>query len=90
MTRWLRSRGPGRRALAARLLAATLALGAGTGLSLTLTATPAFAQNEPPADPAAEGAGSGRALDGYFATGCLAGLAMFIIAKSSRRQVVRS
>ena len=38
---------------------------------------------EPPAD--GEGEGSGRPLDGYLATGCLAGLALFIVCKSARR-----
>jgi hypothetical protein len=57
-------------------LAATLASSAG------LTATPAFAQNEPAAG---EEKAEGRPLDGYLATGCLVGLALFLIAKSARR-----
>jgi hypothetical protein len=77
MTRSLRTR------LVPHLLAATL------GLTVTvtagLTATPAFAQNEPvPAE--GEGDKSGRPLDGYLATGCFVGLALFLIAKSARRQ----
>ena len=72
MTRSMRSR------LVAPLLAATL----GLTVTLGLTATPAFAQNEPPP---AEGESTGRAGDGYIATGCLAGLAMFLVGKSARR-----
>jgi len=63
----------------APLLALTFAMGVGAGL----TPTPAFAQNEP----AAEGEDkSGRPLDGYLLTGCLVGLAMFIVGKTARRQ----
>ncbi len=51
---------------------------------LVLTPVPALAQNEPP-PPEGEGDKSGRPLDGYLATGCLVGLALFIIAKSARR-----
>jgi hypothetical protein len=71
-----------RRRLVAPLLAATL------GLSVGLTSTPASAQNEPPP---AEGEGdkSGRPLDGYLATGCMVGLALFLIAKTARRTVAR-
>jgi hypothetical protein len=72
MNRWMRSR------LVAPLLAATLGL-----LTVGLTATPTFAQNEPAP---AEGEASGRPLDGYFATGCLVGLALFIVCKTARRQ----
>jgi hypothetical protein len=72
MTRSLRSR------LVAPLLAATL------GLTVGLTPTPTFAQNEPP--PAeGEGESSGRPLDGYLATGCLVGLALFLVGKTARR-----
>jgi len=44
--------------------------------------TPALAQ-----DPGAEGEqkSTGRSLDGYFLTGLLAGLVLFIVAKSARR-----
>ena len=64
--------------LAASLLAATL------GMTVGLTPTPTFAQNEPP--PAeGEGDSSGRPLDGYLATGCLVGLALFLVAKTARR-----
>jgi hypothetical protein len=65
--------------LNAALLAATL------GASAALTATPALAQNEPPAGAEGEEKDKGRPLDGYLATGCLIGLALFIIAKSARR-----
>jgi hypothetical protein len=72
---------PLRTRLVAPLLAATLGLTVSAGL----TATPAFAQNEPvPAE--GEGDTSGRPLDGYLATGCLVGLALFLVAKSARRQ----
>jgi len=76
MTRSLRTR------LVSPLLAATL----GLTMIVGLTATPAVAQNEPaPAEGEAEGEGSGRPLDGYLATGCLVGLAIFLVAKSARR-----
>jgi hypothetical protein len=74
----------GSRRLAAPLLAAALAL---TG-ALGLTATSARAQNEPP-PPGGEEKKEGRVGDGYIATGCLAGLALFVIAKSARRSVGR-
>jgi hypothetical protein len=57
------------------------------GLALALAqapAAPARAQE----DPGIEGEGGeskGRPFDGYFATSLLAGLAIFIIAKSARR-----
>lgn len=74
----------GRNLLGVPLLAAALSVGSLPGL----TTTPAFAQNEPPG---AEGEGdkSGRPLDGYLATGCLVGLAMFLVGKTARRQVSR-
>jgi hypothetical protein len=75
MTRSMRSR------VAARLLAATL----GLTVTVGLTTTPAFAQNEPPLTPEEEKA-AGRPFDGYMATGCLIGLALFLIGKSARRQ----
>ena len=65
------------RRLAAPLRTAALTL----TVALGLTATPARAQNEPP--PAPEEESKGRSGDGYIATGCLAGLALFIIAKSA-------
>jgi hypothetical protein len=58
-------------------LALTLAL------VTTFPPSPALAQ-EPEAAPA-EGEGSGRSLDGYFATGALVGLALFLVCKSARR-----
>jgi hypothetical protein len=70
--------------LATPLLAAALSVSTLQGL----TATPAFAQNEqPPAE--GEGDKSGRPLDGYLATGCLVGLALFLVGKSARRQTAR-
>jgi hypothetical protein len=72
-----------RNAPAAAALALTLALTFGAGL----TARPARAQNEPP--PAAGEGDKGRPLDGYIATGCLVGLALFLVAKSARRQTGR-
>jgi len=71
------------RRLAAPLLAASLTL----TVALGLTAIPARAQNEPP--PAGGEESKGRSGDGYIATGCLAGLALFLIAKSARRSVAR-
>ncbi len=55
-------------------------------LALALCAgfAPAPSHAQEPA-PVEEGAGSGRSLDGYFLMGILAGLAMFIVAKSARR-----
>lgn len=64
-----------RLSLAARLGAAVLALG-------LIACPPARAQDEPAAD---GDSSKGRPLDGYIATGCLAGLALYIIAKSARR-----
>jgi hypothetical protein len=63
------------------ILCATMIMSAG------LTSTPAFAQNEPP--PAEGEKDSGRPLDGYLATGCLVGLALFLVAKSARRLTAR-
>ena len=51
------------------------------GLALGAFPSSARAQEEPPA----EGGGGGRPFDGYFATGCLAGMVLFVIAKSARR-----
>lgn len=50
----------------------------------TLAIPPAPAAAQEPA-PAAPGEGSGRSLDGYFGTGILAFLALFIVGKSARR-----
>jgi hypothetical protein len=72
------------RSLRARLVAHSLAATLGLTVTVGLTATPAFAQNGPaPAE--GEGESSGRSGDGYIATGCLAFLAMFLVAKSARR-----
>ncbi len=54
------------------------------GLALGLAPAPSIAQEPAPAEGTGEES-SGRPLDGYFATGCLAGLALFIVAKSARR-----
>ena len=62
-----------------RPLVFAMALLLATGLVVSKSAR---AQEEPA--PAA-GEGSGRSLDGYFATSFFAGLAMFIICKSARR-----
>jgi hypothetical protein len=51
-----------------------------------LTPAPASAQEPPPAGGAEE---KGRPLDGYIATGCLVGLALFLVAKSARRTIPR-
>jgi hypothetical protein len=56
-------------------------------LIMGLTATGAFAQNEQP--PAGGEGEKGRPLDGYIATGCLVGLALFVVGKSARRTVSR-
>jgi hypothetical protein len=61
------------RLFAVGALATILYVGAG--------ATSAWAQDESPAP----GAGSGRPWDGYFATGALAFLALFVVGKSARR-----
>lgn len=66
----------------ARRLASLLAIA--FGLTVGLTATPSFAQDEPP-PVEGEGDKSGRPFDGYMATGCLVGLAMFIVGKTARR-----
>jgi hypothetical protein len=56
-------------------------------LTVGLTTTLARAQNEPP--PAGGEEEKGRPLDGYIATGCLVGLALFLVAKSARRTIPR-
>jgi hypothetical protein len=61
------------RRLAPIVLACTLSLGT--------PPAPAPAQEEPVGAPKSEG----RPFDGYFATGCLAGLALYIVGKSARR-----
>ncbi len=61
------------RRLAPIALAFTLTLGA--------LPAPAPAQEEPVGEPKS----AGRPFDGYFATACLAGLALFIVGKSARR-----
>lgn len=63
-----------------RLPTITLAL----ALAAAVAPSPAPAQ-EPAEGAPAEGGGSGRPLDGYLATACLAGLALFAIGKSARR-----
>ena len=53
------------------------------GLSLSPGfTTPALAQDEPAE---AGGGEKGRSLDGYLATGVLAGLALFAVGKTARR-----
>ena len=52
-------------------------------LTLGLAAATANAQEPPPAE--GTGEESGRPLDGYFATGMLAGGVLFLVAKSARR-----
>ena len=54
----------------------------GAALLVASVSTTAVAQQ--PEEPPAEAAG-GRAFDGYFATGLLAGLALFIVARTARR-----
>ncbi len=89
MTCWCRwwsrfrsvSHAPWRRRFAPIVLGAVLAFGATSGL----TPTTALAQNEPPPAGAEGEESKGRTLDGYIAWGCLAGLALFVIAKSARR-----
>lgn len=67
-----------------RSLTLFLAIFSSPWLTPGLTApTAAFAQ-EPAPEASGEG-DSGRPFDGYFATGCLAGLAMFVVCKSARR-----
>ena len=67
-----------------RSIALFLGIAASPWLAPDVTGpTAAFAQA-----PAAEGSGEaseGRPFDGYFATGCLAGLAIFVVCKSARR-----
>jgi hypothetical protein len=53
---------------------------------LSVIPAPARAQEPPPPGGAEE---KGRPLDGYFATGCLVGLALFLVAKSARRTIPR-
>jgi hypothetical protein len=63
-------------------LVRTLALAAAL-IATGPASTPALAQE--PAPPGAEGEGSGRPLDGYLATLCLAGMVLFVVGKSARR-----
>jgi hypothetical protein len=66
-----------------RSLLAPLALAATLGLGILPAAAPA---QDPGAEGApAEGESKGRPLDGYFATGALVGLALFLVGKSARR-----
>jgi hypothetical protein len=53
-----------------------------TTLTLATAPTSALAQEPPPAEGEAS---EGRPLDGYFATACLVGLALFLVAKTARR-----
>jgi hypothetical protein len=52
-------------------------------LALFLIACPVVHAQEP--EEAEGSSSSGRPLDGYMATGILAGAALFVIAKSARR-----
>jgi hypothetical protein len=74
MTRWIRTRA---RAFAPLALAGFLSVG--------VPPAPVAAQEAPPNPEAPAEGGSGRPLDGYFGTGILAFLALFIIGKSARR-----
>jgi hypothetical protein len=56
-----------------------------TGLVLGLATSPARAQPPAAPDEAATKEESGRSFDGYAATAVLAGLALFVVAKSARR-----
>lgn len=63
-------------------LLAPLALAATLGLGILPAAAPA---QEPEPEAGAEGESKGRPLDGYFAAGAIAGLALFLVGKSARR-----
>jgi hypothetical protein len=54
------------------------------GLALGVAPAPSLAQEPAPAEGTGEES-SGRSLDGYFATGALAFLVLFIVGKSARR-----
>ena len=54
-------------------------------LALTSGLAPSVSVAQDPEPAPADGEGQGRSLDGYFATGALAGLALFLICKSARR-----
>lgn len=55
----------------------------GLGLSLTPAFSPPVRAQEEVPD--ASGEGKGRPFDGYFATGALMLLALFLVGKSARR-----
>ncbi|GAC1464220.1 MAG: hypothetical protein NVSMB9_02620 [Isosphaeraceae bacterium] len=65
--------------LASRALIVSCALG------MSHAPTSSFAQAPEEAPPPAPGEGSGRPVDGYIATGMMAALILFIVAKSARR-----
>jgi hypothetical protein len=68
-------------------MATAWVLGLALGFMPGLTARSALAQNELPAG-TTEGE-KGRPLDGYIATACLVGLALFLVGKSARRTTSR-
>jgi hypothetical protein len=68
---------PDRRSRRLTTVTLTLAL----ALTAALAPTPARAQDEP----ATQGEGSGRPLDGYLATLCFAAAVLFAVGKSARR-----
>jgi len=57
----------------------------GMGLLVAPAFEPAVRAQEPAAEEAAPGSGSGRPFDGYMGTAILAFLAFFIVGKSARR-----
>jgi hypothetical protein len=59
------------------------ALGLAAMLGVGVSPTPARAQEPAPGEEGEDK--SGRPLDGYLATGAMAFLALFIVAKSARR-----
>jgi hypothetical protein len=69
-----------RSTLTRRLAPLALAL----GLALGMAPAPSLAQEPAPAEGTGEES-SGRPLDGYFATGVLAFLVLFIVGKTARR-----
>jgi len=70
-----------RRRWTRRLSALTLSL----ALAAACASGTAKAQEPAPPEGAQGGDSSGRPLDGYLATACLAALVLFIVGKSARR-----
>ena len=54
-------------------------------LALSVGLTPSPSRAQPPEEEVVEEEGEGNPVPGYLATGLLAGLILFVVAKSARR-----